>query len=676
MSNNIKEKFYNYANKYRNLSYSLQNSLHKKYKKNYSPLDKFKLWYKPLTLINSHKPISGASNCLLDTINDNEYFKSSYTESDIIGKTIYTIGDIHSDLEVLIYILRFNICVIKPSNNNPELEKQLINPIFKQMNPSDHNYDHLVGYELSEEASNKYIVMTGDLIDGKRSTEKHSYWDFNFSELKIHLFINQLNRLLVQKNIGSRLFKIIGNHDLYAMFGPHNINLMNGDNLTVKTLECANGNKLNIDNNKFVTDVSQNNKFDGLNRIKINPEQQTYLSSPKSCLPILLDNSKLVLKLGKYVFAHGGLTTYDNMNFTFGWFQLINEIIFYSLLYGNKNKVLDALYDKRVYILSESINVNKNMIDSVNNMIEYLYLDSQVTSPNLQQKIIVRILDDLISHCSIKPKNKNSVLELRPPEFLDTLCSDSEYYSLQNISHVLNNRQDNKIIENTFIVGHTPIQTIDNLYKLSKIGYNNSKQYYDQFLNQPTIKYGEKDYKYNPSIGSHCTNNKHKIYYIDCEMSRGFRLYSRNIYFEIKKSINEHKDIDINKININNVHYLLYDLYNKLPQTLVLTNNDEYVIIPVIDHVLQYIDYQISNNKRDNESCNLTIDLYRQVIMNIIIKYFDNNYNFDISNLTENQIKLLIEQLTTDFDIFLCKQMIQFIYKNNKEERIKYINMF
>ena len=137
---------------------------------------------------------------------------------------IYAIGDIHGDIMPLIVCLRDCCKVIKP--NKPFLEETqdpyLITELEKEWN--DASYDETLGYKWIGE--NAKVVLCGDILDNmryesflKKLKPYKKMGEYPMEEAKILKFINALNRDALKQKVLGKIYKVLGNHDLYNLNG-------------------------------------------------------------------------------------------------------------------------------------------------------------------------------------------------------------------------------------------------------------------------------------------------------------------------------------------------------------------------------------------------------------------------------------------------------------------------
>ena len=130
---------------------------------------------------------------------------------------IFAIGDIHGDIIPLIVCLRDCCQVIKKKTNfnfkqdqfdsdiNAEMSKEWNDTTFKD----DLNYEWIGG--------NSAVVFCGDLLDNVRGPIEKKPQEYPMEEARIFKFINALNKKAMIK--GGRIFKVLGNHDMYNLNG-------------------------------------------------------------------------------------------------------------------------------------------------------------------------------------------------------------------------------------------------------------------------------------------------------------------------------------------------------------------------------------------------------------------------------------------------------------------------
>ena len=130
---------------------------------------------------------------------------------------IYGIGDIHGDIMPLIICLRDCCKVIRKKNGFNFKENKIDNDLILQMEKEwdDETFQDDLNYEWC--GNNSYIVFCGDILDNVRGPIYEKPGEFPFEEARIFKFINSINKkAMAQKG---RLFKVLGNHDMYNLNG-------------------------------------------------------------------------------------------------------------------------------------------------------------------------------------------------------------------------------------------------------------------------------------------------------------------------------------------------------------------------------------------------------------------------------------------------------------------------
>ena len=142
-------------------------------------------------------------------------------------KTIYALSDIHADIQAFIISLRDCAKVIDKDNyDHREADPYLKYMLEKDLNIEEEQYDMSLGYRWIK--PNTYVVICGDILDGARVRNglfgkfilDNVENDHPQLEIKLLMFINELNRQAIE--MGSRIFKIMGNHDLENIMGESN----------------------------------------------------------------------------------------------------------------------------------------------------------------------------------------------------------------------------------------------------------------------------------------------------------------------------------------------------------------------------------------------------------------------------------------------------------------------
>jgi len=192
---------------------------------------------------------------------------------------IYALGDIHGDIVPLIICLRDCCQVIKKKfafDQNKE-DEDLIRELSKEYN--DTTYKDDLNYEWCGEDS--FVVLCGDILDNARGPIKNKPQEFPFEEAKIFKFINSINKQAMIK--GGRIFKVLGNHDMYNLNG------------LVKTHYSS-----------YVSEYAKN--YDGY---KVGAEGRLdYFGKGKPGAKLIgEDGAYLFLMIRDFIFVHGGISS-------------------------------------------------------------------------------------------------------------------------------------------------------------------------------------------------------------------------------------------------------------------------------------------------------------------------------------------------------------------------------
>jgi len=221
---------------------------------------------------------------------------------------IYALGDIHGDIMPLIICLRDCCQVIKKKfafDQNKE-DIKLIKELSKEYN--DVSYKDDLNYEWCGEDS--YIVLCGDILDNARGNIQNKPQEFPFEEAKIFKFINAINKQAMMKN--GRIFKVLGNHDMYNLNG------------NVKTHYSS-----------YVSEYAKN-----YNGYKVGAEGRLdYFGKGKPGAKLIgEDGAYLFLMIRDFIFVHGGisssLVTVKNI-------ETINESLM-KYIYDSRENMFDS----------------------------------------------------------------------------------------------------------------------------------------------------------------------------------------------------------------------------------------------------------------------------------------------------------------------------------------------
>jgi hypothetical protein len=130
---------------------------------------------------------------------------------------IYGIGDIHGDIIPLIICLRDCCKVIRKKKGFKFKQDKIDKDLFLQMKKEwcDETFKDDLNYEWC--GGNSYVVFCGDILDNVRGPIYEKPGEFPFEEARIFKFINSINKQAMAQN--GRLFKVLGNHDMYNLNG-------------------------------------------------------------------------------------------------------------------------------------------------------------------------------------------------------------------------------------------------------------------------------------------------------------------------------------------------------------------------------------------------------------------------------------------------------------------------
>jgi hypothetical protein len=128
---------------------------------------------------------------------------------------------------------------------------------------------------------NSYVVFCGDILDNVRGPIYEKPGEFPFEEARIFKFINSINKQAMEEN--GRLFKVLGNHDMYNLNGK------------VKTSYST-----------YVSQYAQN--YIGYKQGALNRFDYFGKGKPGAHL-IGEDGAFLFLMINDFIFVHGGISS-------------------------------------------------------------------------------------------------------------------------------------------------------------------------------------------------------------------------------------------------------------------------------------------------------------------------------------------------------------------------------
>ena len=223
------------------------------------------------------------------------FYETTIKNGDI--KSIFTLSDIHADIHSLLIALRDCAQVIKKKDgietsiNSLDVDTELL--LNMNLNDAVEYLDDLNFEWIKEDV---YIVIVGDILDGYREGLSLMNPDNEYPQLEIKLlrFINKLD--IYAKTKRSRVIKILGNHDLWALS-------TNDFTKTTRTRYI------------FPKTLAEPNYYDGLSR-------NDYFMYPNQGYHLLLEGGAgILIRINNNIFIHGQLLNkeidyayYDNIN--------------------------------------------------------------------------------------------------------------------------------------------------------------------------------------------------------------------------------------------------------------------------------------------------------------------------------------------------------------------------
>ena len=194
---------------------------------------------------------------------------------------IYGIGDIHGDIIPLIICLRDCCKVIRKKKGFNFKQDKIDKDLFLQMKKEwcDKTFKDDLNYEWC--GGNSYVVFCGDILDNVRGPIYEKPGEFPFEEARIFKFINSINKQAMEEN--GRLFKVLGNHDMYNLNG-----------------------KIKTSYSTYVSQYAQN--YIGYRQGAIDRLDYFGRGKPGAHL-IGEDGAYLFLMINDFIFVHGGISS-------------------------------------------------------------------------------------------------------------------------------------------------------------------------------------------------------------------------------------------------------------------------------------------------------------------------------------------------------------------------------
>lgn len=489
---------------------------------------------------------------------------------------IYTLSDIHGDLEYLIVLLRDCAKVIYSKTDswlnyaNLTLPKNLnLYNIF-----DNYEYDFLFNFEWI--GKNAIIIILGDIIDNYRFnytvSDKLNHLkrqnEIEHEELKIILFINYLNREAQKK--GGMVIKLIGNHE--------DLNFTS-----------------NILLNRYISPYALKTNFLNIKRFeifKIYNNLFNHIIFKKNTV-----NKKLVIyKINNFIFLHGGLNL-DIIRYFID--KLKND---FSI-----NNLIDFINDEYNKCM-----INKSLIcDKINTESGILWYRNLTINDKNNEEIICKQIDSIFKELLRLDQTEKELY------LVVGHCVQSEYSMIKH---------------NTLVSSHSNITKYDDIHIIDGIIQKTS--------HKNEIKKSDKNSIMIFGITTSCViNNANlaKLYRIDVGSSKAFdgnivnQIFDNKIgsiiikiYLKIKKLLEHKKYLNLqvlfnNNINIINKKYNI----NTINKLIELYKNDELDIHQVSKNITYII--LINNKIFINKFNNFLIKFYISRIPQLLfIKYSDN----------------------------------------------------
>jgi hypothetical protein len=223
---------------------------------------------------------------------------------------IFAIGDIHGDIEPLVVCLRDCCNVIKKKDKFNFKQNKYDIDLYKQMTKKwdDKTYVEDLNYKWI--GGNSIIVFCGDFLDNVRGVIEKKPQEYPFEEARIFKFINAINKKAMEA--GGRIYKVLGNHDMY--------------NLNGKTKDSY---------FSYVSTFAKN--YEGYKQGAENRLDYFNQGNPGAHL-IGEDGAYLFLMIKDFIFVHGGISSslLNLNNIT----QLNNSLM--KFIYDKGNHTLDS----------------------------------------------------------------------------------------------------------------------------------------------------------------------------------------------------------------------------------------------------------------------------------------------------------------------------------------------
>jgi len=473
-----------------------------------------------------------ATNTFLDKAQKNIDIKKPDIETvvnPVKKKTVYSLSDIHGDIHAFIIALRDCAKIIKSTNENFQIcEKDIYMEYMLNidLNTSFNTYDASLGYKWT--ASDTYLVICGDMLDNNRDSSKNDKENQIYPqiEIKLIMFINELNRQTINKNKESGIFKIIGNHEVFNILSMKSKNrVLINEYISKQDKEIA--------DNYYITKKNGKN----YNRLIV------FWEEPKIRNYLFRYNLYIALLINDTIYVHGNISPVYKINS-----KDINLVELYKEFnndmnnkYGllHKYKLESVLMDvwQKLYDMTNIDYDNEKTMDDMNDKEMYIgyTLWSRYFVPNEISKRIN------IDECNIKkrfPVGYNRLIVGHCPQNFSNTTNNLNYYTI------------------------TEKETEDDV----SITFKYNRETATKLLKTGNQIFNTQDIGKIAGITAECPTNDNKdfiVYHIDVCSSRGF------------------DDTDDNP-NVNSLPRNkddLVTLYSRTPQILKIATNNTVSII-------------------------------------------------------------------------------------------------
>lgn len=346
--------------------------------------------------------------------------KKQYGGDGNSNDNIVAIGDLHGDIDLLLRILTTNInediSILKPDTNKIHLHnpENLTMPIHEI-----ENYDDMLGFIWNPRFINHTIIFTGDIIDGKRSSNILSV--FKNAEIKMLRLINKL--IIEAPRYNCEVVKILGNHELNALLSVQN-----------DKYQFAFMDDIYI-NEGLTTDRKQYFR----SKLTFDIDGQI---TPNNLSGLIIDNAKIIYEINNHIFSHAGFSNdpaipingitkplYEILDMR--RIESINNFVI-EMLRGNVDVPIDFILPNNEKILALDKYVIFLMITGVEK-IENLYKQLSNIPQTIKIPGLTLSLNMGYTHCVIDSDNPST-----NRKFLINRTDDDFVDSINNINNIIN----------------------------------------------------------------------------------------------------------------------------------------------------------------------------------------------------------------------------------------------